>query len=62
VSEETKQFVLSFIKSLCLCDHMGDVSDDVSYALRQTGLEIEWDDFHDLFDALNKLGVRGLYD
>lgn len=48
------------IASLTLCDHMGDVSNDVDLALRRMGVEVEWDDWDELLKALGKLGWRTL--
>lgn len=48
------------IASLTLCDHMGDVSNDVADALERMGLWIAWDDWPDLQKALGKLGWRTL--
>lgn len=55
-----RTILLSLIGSLTLCDHMGDVSNDVQEALDQIGLKIEWDEWHELGAALGKMGVTTL--
>jgi hypothetical protein len=53
--------LLQLIASLTLCDHMGDVGNDVTEALKLIGLEIRWDDWPDLGRALAKMGVTTLW-
>ncbi len=60
-SIDYKGLLLQFIASLTLCDHMGDVADDVSKILKTIGLKIEWEDWHDLGNKLAKMGVTTLY-
>ena len=61
--EEHEWLLLQFIGSLTLCDHMGDVSNDVMEVLRRIGMnEIEWDDMSDLGSAFGELGITTLYD
>ena len=61
VDDEGRNLILSFIGSLTLCDHMGDVSNDVDWVLKRLGLEIEWNEFYELGNALGKMGVKTLY-
>ena len=53
--------LLSFIASMTLCDHMGDVGSDVTFVLRQLGMEIEWNEWWELGDELDKMGIKTLY-
>lgn len=55
-----RDLLLKFIASLTLCDHMGDVSNDVTEVLKFLGLEIEWDEWSDLGNALAKMGITTL--
>lgn len=62
-----RELLLSFIASLTLCDHMGDVSDDISSVLKKMG-EVELldaylngDEFSGLAKALVKRGITTLY-
>lgn len=56
-----RDILLMLIGSLTLADHMGDVSGDVSKALKMLGLDIEWDDWGDLGKRLAEMGVTTLY-
>lgn len=62
-----REILLSFIGSLTLCDHMGDVSNDVDEVLKLVGEQElrdaagEGDDFSELAKALHKRGVKTLY-
>ena len=58
-----RELLLKFIASLCLCDHMGDVSNDVDFVLKK--LNMKWPDsaeeLSDLMPWLHKRGVTTLY-
>lgn len=56
-----KNLLLQFIASLTLCDHMGDVADDIIVVLKKMEIAIEWDDIDDLGKALGEMGVTTLY-
>lgn len=56
-----KDILLQLIASLTLSDHMGDVAGDIDGALKQAGVDIEWDDLSDLGRKLGKMGVTTLY-
>jgi hypothetical protein len=56
-----RMLLLQFIGSLTLCDHMGDVADDVNEVMKRMGVKIKWDDWSDLGKSLHKLGVATLY-
>lgn len=65
-----REILLSFIGSLTLCDHMGDVADDVCTTLKLLGLEEiakeadndTRDDFWlALSTVLGKRGIKTLY-
>jgi hypothetical protein len=59
--DEYRALLLSFIASLTLCDHMGDVAGDVQDVLKRIDLKIEWDEMYELGRALGKMGVKTLY-
>jgi hypothetical protein len=61
-ADEYRALLLSFVGSLTLCDHMGDVSGDVAEVLKHLGLDVQWDEWHELGAALHRMGVRTLYD
>ncbi len=57
-----KGVLLSLIAGLGLCDHMGDVVNDVSQALKMIGLQnLEWNELSDLRQVLGKQGVKSLW-
>ena len=55
-----KALLLQFIGSLTLCDHMGDVSNDVQTVLKRMNMPLEFDDWDDLGEALSKIDVTTL--
>jgi len=59
--EEWRAMVLSFIGSLTLADHTGDMSSDIADVLKTMEVNIEWDDLSDLGRALGKMGVKTLH-
>lgn len=59
--KEPRALMLSFIASLTLADHMGDVSNDVEMVLKRLGVEIEWGEWDELGRALGRIGVKTLY-
>ena len=56
-----RNLLLQLIGSLTLCDHMGDVSNDVQYVLTKLGINDEWEDWPQLAEALHVRGVTTLY-
>jgi hypothetical protein len=56
-----RDILLRLIGSLTLADHMGDISDDVTTALKMAGIDVEWEDWDDLGSALHKMGVTTLH-
>lgn len=61
-AEQYRELILNFISSLCLCDHMGDVGDDIVEVLEKLGLEyLTWDELSDLRRGLVEMGFKGLY-
>ncbi len=52
--------LLSFLKSLCLADNTGDMANSMATLIGRLGLDIEWADLSDLFDALESMGVKTL--
>jgi hypothetical protein len=59
-ADENEKLLLQFIASLTLCDHMGDVCDDINVVLDALSKPMEWDDLHDLGRQLGKLGITTL--
>ena len=59
---EYRELLLKFIASLTLCEHMGDVFDDIDVVLKRIGVNEEWNDETDLKLILDKIGVKKLYD
>ena len=53
-----KKFLLAFIFSLTLCDHMGDAADVIETALKKIGMQIEWSDLDDLGQKLQDMGFQ----
>ena len=51
-----EKYVLGFIASLTLCDHMGDVLSDCQKVLKDMGYEFEWEDGHELWDRIADIG------
>jgi len=60
-AQESRDLLLSFIASLTLCDHMGDVCDDVDEVLKRLGEQEDWDEWVDLQRNLAKKGVKTLW-
>jgi hypothetical protein len=60
-AEDYRSLLLSFLGSLTLCDHMGDVSNDMLDVLEHLGIEPpeEWEE---LGRTLGLMGVRTLQD
>ena len=57
-----KEYILKFIASLCLCDHMGDVADDIDKVLMDIDFEVgEWNDLSELLGELAKHNITTLY-
>ena len=59
--EDYKKLLLSFIWTLTLADHMGDVLDDIDSVLGRLGINIQWDDADDLRTKLTEMGIGSLY-
>ena len=61
--DDYKKLLLEFIASLCLCDHMGDVANDIEYILKKIGIEFEEENdfFHDLLIFLGKKEIVTIY-
>lgn len=64
---DCRKLLLRLLHSLTLCDHMGDVSNDVLIVFKRLGMEIpesvhEADDWGiGMREWLEGLGVTGLY-
>lgn len=56
-----RELLLSFIGSLTLCDHLGDVAGDIDEVFKQAQIDIKWGVLDDLGPALGRLGVKTLY-
>lgn len=59
---DDRTLLLQLIASLTLCDHMGDVSNDVDHVLRRLGIAVEEDDDRGsgIARALHALGITTL--
>lgn len=58
----SKALLLSFVSSLTLSDHMGDVAEDIGEVLKRAGIEdFEWNELSEVRDKLDALGVKSLY-
>lgn len=57
-----KDLLLSLCRSLTLCNHMGDVSDDVYNVLKRLNMpkEVLYSEWDDLGEELKKLGIETL--
>jgi hypothetical protein len=60
-ADELRALLLQFLASLTLCDHIGDVANDVDVVLRRLGIQWDWDDFRGLANHLGRAGVTTLY-
>lgn len=59
---DCRQILLQLIAGMGLCDHMGDVAEDVQRALELAGVDVgEWDDLPDLGRRLGRTGVTTLW-
>jgi hypothetical protein len=63
---DCRMLLLQLIGSLTLCDHMGDVSNDVVMVLKKLGIEWEspedgQDEWGTLAHQLHEMGVTTLY-
>lgn len=56
-----KKLLLQFIASLTLCDHMGDVMNDIQEVLNRISLTEEWNDFSELREILASRDITTLY-
>jgi len=56
-----RDLLLSFIGSITLADHMGDVADCITTVLKRLDMEIKWNDLNELSKELHKRGVTTLY-
>lgn len=56
-----RNLLLQFIGSLTLADHLGDVGNDIETVLKRLDLKIDWDEPHELGQALGKMGITTLY-
>lgn len=58
------ELIYQFIGSLTLCEHMGDVCNDIGFVLKQLDSDIkseDWSDLDELMDILAKRGITTLY-
>lgn len=60
-AEEYRMLLLKFIHSLTVCDHMGDVADDIDAVLKRMGEKIEWGDLYQLGQEMEKRGIPTLW-
>ncbi len=55
-----KKLLLELLASLTLCEHMGDVSNEISTVLTRLNIDLEWDDFSELGRKLADMGITTL--
>lgn len=55
-----KDLVYRFIGSLTLCEHMGDVSNEVDTVLKELNDGVEWSDLDDLAHIWGERGITTL--
>ncbi len=54
-----ERVLLCFIMSLCLCDHMGDVGNQIERVLNWTGIDVgKWESADELFGILEARGYK----
>lgn len=58
---EDRKLLLSFIASLTLADHLGDVGNDIQTVLYRLGITEPWDELDELGNILSKMGVKTLH-
>jgi hypothetical protein len=58
LDDESRSHLLSWVRSLTLADHIGDVANDVDRLLKDLGVNVEWDELSELDTELGKLGVN----
>lgn len=55
--------IMAFIRSLCLCDHLGDVGNEIETLSKAIGIDLpDWSDFDDLSESLAGRGVPFLHE
>lgn len=57
---EYELLILRFVKSLCLCDHMGDVAVRIDDVFRVLGIELEAEDLSLLYVELDAQDIKTL--
>lgn len=60
-SIDYRELLLTFIGSLTLCEHMGDVMGDIETVLERAGEPIDFDDLDQLARVLHERGHKTLY-
>ena len=55
-----RTLLLQLLASLTLCDHMGDVSNNIATVLKKLDIRLEWDDFSELGRKLAEKGITTL--
>lgn len=58
--DEYEMLLLRFVKSLCLCDHMGDVSNSIDDVFQILGIELDVEDLSLLYVELDAQDVKTL--
>jgi hypothetical protein len=61
MKEINREYVLSILASLTLCDHMGDVLNDCQKVLDDLEIDWEWDGEDELRDHIAKEGIKTLW-
>ena len=57
-----RDWLLSWIKTLTLADHIGDVCNDLDTLLKKLGVTERWDELYELSDVLTRMGVKYLHE
>lgn len=59
--EAYQDLMLRFIKSLTLCDHVGDMGNAIEEVFGIIGVDLEVSDLHLLFTELDAQGIKTLH-
>ena len=52
-----KELLLQFIGSLTLCDHMGDVANDIDEVLKKMEIDVKWECLEELPSKLKNKDI-----
>jgi uncharacterized protein YijF (DUF1287 family) len=57
-NKRMRTLILQFAMSYTLCDHLGDVADDLDKLLKEIGVVGDWDTDDAMVAAIHNLGVH----